>query len=313
MVSRGLMILSLILIWCNVSSGAAGLDLLLPKNLPEGWILIEGPRVYARKTLFEHLDGQAELYFKYGYQKSIFAIYQDQEKPENQIEIDIYEMENTLQAFGIFSRLRTEDRSGGIGSDSSLDDRSVLFYKGKYFVMLYGTEPNPPAMKELALSISSRISDPSPIPKEIGFFPSRNLKPGSIQYFPEGLLGHRFLKRGFQATYREAVDEKEKGKAEVSVKAEEEQKEFHLFLALFHSGDEAKAALKGFRKYLTKEGRVQPKTPAGFGPRTFKGEDSYQGKVLTVQRGYYLIGIVGFENDKEAEDCLSEMIRNVIK
>jgi hypothetical protein len=313
MVSRGLMILSLILIWSNVSSGAAGLDLFLPKNLPEGWGLIEGPRFYARKTLFEHLDGQAELYFKYGYQKSIFAIYQDQEKPENQIEIDIYEMGNILQAFGIFSRLRTEDRSGGIGSDSCLDDRSVLFYKGKYFVMLYGTEPNPPAMKELALSISSRISDPSPIPKEIGFFPTRNLKPGSIQYFSEGLLGHRFLKRGFQATYREAVDEKEKGEAEVSVKPGKEQKTFHLFLALFHSGDEAKAALKSFKKYLTKEGRVQPKTPAGFGPEAFGGEDSYQGKVLTVRRRDYLIGIVGFENDKEAEDCLSEMIRNIIK
>lgn len=292
---RWLIILSLIPIWCDASSGAVALESLLPKDPPKGWVLIERPRLFTRKTLFEHLDGQAELYFKYGYQKSIFAIYQHQEKSEDQIEIDIYDMGNILQAFGMFSRLRSEDRSGGIGLDSSFDNRSILFYKGKYFVMLYGTESDPSTMKELAVLISSRISDASPIPKEIHFFPSRGLKPGSIQYFSEGLLGHRFLKRGFQATYRGGA------------------KEFHLFLGQFKNSGEARAALKIYKDYLTQKGKIQSEIRDGFGPHALRGEDPYQGNVLVVQKGFYLVGMVGFENEKEADDCLSEMIQNVTK
>ena len=280
-------------IWSGVASGVSLLESLLPKDLPEGWVLIEGPRLYARKTLFEHLDGQAELYFKYGYQKSVFAGYQHQERPKEQIEIDIYDMGNVLQAFGIFSRLRTMDGPGGIGLDSCADDHSLLFYKGRYFVMLYGTESNPSIMKELALSVSSGISDSSPSPKEIGYFPTQNLEARSIQYFTEGLLGHRFLKRGYQASYRQGTGE------------------FHLILGQFKNADEARAALKTYREYLSQKGKIEPKIPAGFGPHVLRGEDSYQGKVLAVQKGVYLIGIVGFEKEKEARELLAEMIRNV--
>ena len=287
----------------SLSSWAASLESLLPSNLPEGWMLIDGPHPYTRKTLFAHVNGQAELYLKYGYQGSVFAAYQHTEKPERQIEIDIYDMGSVLQAFGIFSRSRTEDPPGGIGLDSSMDDRSLLFYKSRYYVMLYANEPDPSTMKALALAVSTGISDPSPPPKEIRFFPTRNLNPGSVQYFSEGLLGHRFLERGFQGTY--TVEEKAKGKAEA------EKKEFHLFLAIFKNREETKSALTSYREYLAKKGKIQFKIPADFGPHALAGEDPYKERVLVVQKGVYLIGIAGFEREKEARDCLAEAIKNV--
>ncbi len=173
--------------WCGVSSEAVTLESLLPKDIPDGWALIDGPRIYMKKTLFEHVDGQAELFFKYGFQRSVFTIYQNRENPNHQIELDIYDMGNVLQAFGIFSRFRAEDRVLGIGLDSYLDDQSALFYKGKYFVMLYAAESNLSILKQLATSILLKIVDPSPAPKEIGFFPKDGLKLSSIQYFSEGL------------------------------------------------------------------------------------------------------------------------------
>lgn len=309
----------------SLSSWAASLESLLPSKLPEGWSLIDGPHPYTRKTLFEHVNGQAELYLKYGYQGSVFAAYQHTEKRERQIEIDIYDMGSVLQAFGIFSRSRTEDPPGGIGLDSCVDDRSLLFYKGKYYVMLSANEPDPFTMKALALSVSTGISDPSPPPKEIRFFPTRNLKPGSVQYFSEGLLGHRFLERGFQGTYLERENREVKAKVEAEdkdqveaqakvkseTKAEAEKKEFHLFLAIFKNREETKIAFISFREYLEKKGKVQVKIPADFGPHALAGEDPYKGRVLVVQKGVYLIGIAGFEGEKEARDCLAESIKNV--
>src|SRR4030042_5780455 len=113
-----LFILAGIFVWLEASSWAVPLESLIPKkDLPKEWILIHGPQIYTKKTLFEHINGQAELYFKYGFQKSVFAIYQNRKSREDQIEVDIYDMGNVVQAFGVFSRFRNEDRPGGFGLD----------------------------------------------------------------------------------------------------------------------------------------------------------------------------------------------------
>jgi hypothetical protein len=318
----GLLILVVVAIWSDLCSGASPLESLIPtrEDIPTGWTSIEGPRVYTKKTLFEHIDGQAELFFKYGFQKSVFAIYQNKKNPNHQIELDIYDMGNVLQAFGIFSRFRNEDRPIGIGLDSFLDDGSALFYKGKYFVMLYSTESNPSILKQWAAKIALKIVDTSAPPKEVGYFPKDGLKPGSIQYFPEGLLGYQFLKRGFQGTYIEKDEDEDKAKVQVEVKAEAkvkdgdetktEIKEFHLFLAIFKDSQGAMGALRAYRHELVKKGKIYPDIPAQFGTHALKGEDPYQGQIIIVPKGSYLLGIVGFEKEESVEDRFKEFMRN---
>jgi hypothetical protein len=298
---------SIILLWTSLAAGATALDSLLPRSLPEGWILTEGPRSYNPKTLFQRIDGQADLYIKYGFQRSAFSAYQERRRPENQIELDLYDMGNVLQAFGIFSRFRSEDRPGGVGLDSDLGDSSLLFYKGRYFVMLYATEPDPQVLKEFGRAVSSRIIDRSRPPQEIDYFPILGLKPGSIQYFSESLLGLRFLKRGFQATYSE--DREIKIKVKVEAKVENNDKEFQLFIAMFQSGEDARGALKTYGEYLTAKGKLNPNPPQGLGPHTLSGEDPYKGNVLAVQKDSYLVGIVGFQKEDDAANRLLDLIK----
>jgi hypothetical protein len=303
MVYRKLIILFIligILIWGEASPWAAPLESLVPrKALPEGWALIHGPQTYTRKTLFEHVNGQAELFFKYGFQKSVFAIYQNKKESQDQIELDIYDMGNVVQAFGIFSRFRNEDRPGGFGLDSYLDDRSAFFYKGKYFVMVYGTESHHEMLRQFSTFISSSILDPSPPPQEIDYFPKNRLKSGSIQYFPEGLLGHQFLKRGFQGIYIENVD------------ARVESKEYKLFLAIFKNSEEAMNTLKVYRENLSKKGKPFSGSFIQSGNRALKGEDPYQGKIIVLQKGFYLLGVVGFKQEEFAENLLAELVKKV--
>jgi Family of unknown function (DUF6599) len=276
--------------WSGLASKAMSDVSLLPKPIPQGWSLVEGPRTFTKASLFEHIDGQAELFFKYGFQKSIFAVFKDLKHPEKQIDLDIYSMGDVLHAFGIFSRLRNEERPGGVGLDSYFDDRSALFYKGKYFVMLYATEENLSVLGDLARSISSKISDRSPAPREIGFFPKVALKPGSIQYFSEGLLGHQFLRRGFQGIYVNG------------------DRESSLFLALFKSPPEAQVGLGLYKDYLLKKGKISPEGSPSVGLR---GEDPYQGQVIVIQKGSYLIGVVGAEVGDTEERFLKSFIENI--
>ena len=140
--SEALIILSFLVVLFasqNVFSGTTPIESLVPKIAPNGWALRDAPETFTRETLFEHIDGQADLFLQYGFEKSVFAIYRNVNSSDDKIDVDIYDMGNSLQAFGVFSRFRQEESPAGIGLDSYLEDRYALFYKGKYFVVLQAT------------------------------------------------------------------------------------------------------------------------------------------------------------------------------
>ncbi len=284
---------------------ATTIESLAPKTAPDGWALRDSPETFTKETLFEHIDGQADLFLQYGFEKSVLAIYRKGDSSEEKIDLDIYDMGNSLQAFGVFSRFRQEDGPAGIGLDSYLADNYALFYKGKYFVVLQATNSNPSTLKVLAKDIESRISDESPAPREITYFPKSGLKPGSVEYFPDGLLGHQFLKSGFKASYVE--DDKTKGDG----KATAEDGNSYLFLSIFENPQEAMKAMRLFREYLSKKGRIAEKSSTQFVPDALAGVDPYQGKIVVAQKGPYLVGAIGFEQDKEGEHRLAELMKEI--
>ena len=281
------------------------MESLVPKETPDGWIARGAPEVFTRKNLFEHINGQADLFLQYGFEKSIFTVYENKNSSQEKIDLDIYDMGTVTHAFGIFSRFRQENHAGGMGLDSYLDDRYAVFYKGKYFVVLQATEPSPSGLKQLARIIESRITDTSSPPKEIGYFPKSGLKPGSIEYYSQGLMGRQFLKRGFKATY--LVPEENGAKPEAGA----ESPDSSLFIAIFDNPEEAESALKNFQDDLSKRGSTQATIGTQLGFQTVKGEDAYQGKVIIVHKGRYLAGAAGFEKEKDAESLLAELIKQI--
>ena len=305
---EGLIILSflVVLFACqDVFSGKTPIESLVLKVAPDGWTLRDDPETFTRETLFEHIDGQADLFLEYGFEKSAFAIYRNLNSSGDIIDVDIYDMGNPLQAFGVFSRFRQEGNAAGVGLDSSLGDRYAFFYKGKYFVVLQATAPNASTLKRLAQEIESRISDDSTPPKEIAYFPKSGLKPGSMEYFPYGLLGHQFLGRGFKASYVE------KDETKTDPKTTGDGRDFHLFLSIFENSQEAINALKLFKEHLSKKGKVVEGISTQFGADSLTGVDHYQGKTIMAHKGPYLVGAVGFEHDKNGEQRLVELINEV--
>jgi|SRR5271157_4872494 len=305
---KGLIVLSFLAVLFasqNVFSGTTPIESLVPRVAPDGWALRDAPEALTKETLFEHIDGQADLFLQYGFETSVFAIYRNVNSSEDKIDVDIYDMGNPLQAFGVFSRFRQEESTVGIGLDSYLGDRYALFYKGKYFVVLQAQDSNASTLKRLAQEIESRISDSSAPPKEIAYFPKSGLKPGSIEYFPEGLLGHQFLKRGFKAAYVE------KDEIKTDAKTMSEGRDFQLFLSIFENSQEAINALRLFRENLSKKGKVAEGISTQFGPDSLTGVDPYQGKTIVAHTGPYLVGAVGFEQDKDGEQRLAELMNEL--
>jgi len=284
---------------------ASNVELLVPRETPDGWVQRGAPQVFTKETLFEHINGQADLFLQYGFERSIFTVYENKNSSQKKIDLDIYDMGDVVQAFGIFSRFRQENHPASIGLDSYLDDRYAFFYKAKYFVVLQATESDPSTLQQLARMIESSIRDSSLPPKEIGYFPKSGLKLGSIEYYPQGLMGRQFLKRGFKATYFVPDETEDKPRAEA------DGPDSNLFIAIFDNPEEAKSSLKAFKEDLSKRGSARTAILTEPGFETIKGEDTHQGKLIIVHKGRYLAVAAGFEREKHAETLLAELINQI--
>ncbi len=67
---------------------ATPIESLVPKTAPDGWVLRDSPETFTKETLFEHIDGQADLFLQYGFAKSILAIYQKEDSADAKIDVD---------------------------------------------------------------------------------------------------------------------------------------------------------------------------------------------------------------------------------
>ncbi len=305
-----LILLTMLIVTCLTTMtfpGSKSLESLLPKQAPAGWVVNEAPEVFTKETLFEHINGEADLFVKYGFDKSVFAILRNINSPDEKIDIDIYDMVTPLQAFGIFSRFRQSESPAGIGLDSYVKDRYALFYKDRYFVVLQSTRSDDTILKELSKSIESRISGISAPPKEIGYFPKNGLKPGSVEYYPDGLLGNQFLKAGFKASY---ITDSEKKTDSTQPSQPSALPDSNLFMAIFDNPEQAFEAIKLFKDKLIARGKLFDQAKL-LGPSSFCGVDPYQGNVMVIQKDRYLVGTTGFEDQNQGTLLLSELYEKV--
>jgi hypothetical protein len=70
------------------------------------------------------------------------------------------------------------------------------------------------------------------------------------------------------------------------------------------------SALQVYKDDLSKKGKIHLWIPNQFGSNGLKGEDPYQGQIIIVPKGSYLLGIVGFEKEESVEDRFKEFMRN---
>jgi hypothetical protein len=104
-----------------------------------------GPtEVYNRETLFDYMDGEAEIYMPLGFSLLYTARYR---KPGTDAVIlaEVYDMGSSAGARGIFDKYT---RKGGtrvkeIGSASLTDNAVILFWRDRYFFRV-GPDPTEP-------------------------------------------------------------------------------------------------------------------------------------------------------------------------
>ncbi len=169
------------------------LEEILPDEV-RGWYTIDRGRVFDRETLFELIDGSAEVYRSLNVRAVLNRTYQKEGAPN--IIVDLFDMGSSADAFGAFHHDIREGEDVGVGSESELQGGSLFMWKDRYFVSAIAFDDDTPtcdALGELGRMVTEAIPGDEGPPDLVGLLPSGGLVKSQIHYFHDQFLFARYL------------------------------------------------------------------------------------------------------------------------
>lgn len=260
------------------------------------WMIEDKVKIFDQDTLFDHINGEAELFFPYGFKTMATASYANEKNSELSVVADVYQMASALDAFGIYSNYRKTDKTWvTVGAEGFISDSQLLFYQNKYFVRLQASGTTS-FSRETFLALARAISDKLPAgtgePRELAVLKIPALVPKSERYLAKSLLGYEFFRRGMIA---DAVAQNEK---------------MQIFALREDTTAAASRVFDQYRSYLqAQEKEVQISGSAA--RQQMSAIDPLYGKVLVRQAGRYIIGVIRIKNDAPANEVLQQLRRRV--
>jgi len=291
---------SLTLVFVCVSvlhSNAEELKKFIPSSSElSGFKMTEKPEYYNQENLWDYMNGSAPGYLAYGFQKMVTFIVTNL---ENRLEftIDIYDMGDTLSAFGIYSVERSpEGRVVRYGCDGFQSDNTLYFWKNKYYVKLMAYDVTPETGQSLSLLariIAQKIPKGGKLPHLFSIFPPKGLVEKSERYIPQDVLGQDYFRHGYSIEY------------------ERDDKKYQVLLICGKNANKVKENFQEYLEYLSTTGRITHEN-LEIGDIGIAGTHSYYGTVLFAREGAFIIGVLGCEDQQEAQGIIGEMFTKLL-
>lgn len=264
---------------------------------PSGFEAFSETETYTAEDLYEKIDGKAPLYIDSGFRKLFSQRFMNKDQEGLWMELFVYDMTNTRNAFSVYSMQRRTDAQiiplfepvSGYGTSNAL-----YFVHGPYYVELIGSSESndlSKAMAEICRKIPTQLvfKDDTEI-LELNLFPSENLVPGSVKLYLTDAFGSERLTDTFAAKYRFGDET------------------ITAFLSRRPSADEAVEVFEKYTKFLLDNGgKLIPAT----NPQV-RFVDFYGTLEIVFVTGPFLFGIHEAENRELAEEVEEMILKKLI-
>lgn len=244
-------------------------------------------RTFEGESLFEYINGGAEIYHAYNFIEVATATYGIN---GTEMVVDIYRFENPDNAYGLFASFRPDNPAfvqlgaEGFGSPASID-----YVKGPFVVRIIGFEESSEtgqAISALASEINGILPADDSLPRKFSFFPQGDYIEATDRIYAESFLGQKFLTDVYSRKYYISDDTltlfiTEDGSGE-------------KFMLWFESGAADGSAEPAGEDLLFDDGRA------------FVIENSYYGRIIAGLKGEDLLGVINYSDDKK--DFLAEWL-----
>ena len=154
----------------------------LPQTIGE-WVRQDNPVTYDGETIFDYINGAGEVYRSYAFSHVDVERYQRSEAEG--VTIELFDMGNPHDAFGVFSYAREEEEEG-IGAGFEQKGRILCFWQDRFYVCVAAEqryEDPGPVLEEVARGVSAQLPSGGERPGLVGALPPEGLVPFSDRYF----------------------------------------------------------------------------------------------------------------------------------
>jgi hypothetical protein len=234
-----------------------------------GWRQSGGIQTFNPETLFEYINGGADLYLSYDFQELKVGEYSTEKKAS--VTIEIYRHKTPTLAFGIYSQERLPDANFlEIGSQGYIETNVLNFFAGPYYVKISSFKTGPED-REILMTFAKRISEAlgagGTLPSILSSFPEEGKKKNSEKFIAVKFLGYAFLHSAFISDY------------EVS------GMKFKLFV--IESADKTECKIM-IQKYMERTGKTEKSVTEG----QYLIPDPHHGEVDLYWKGRNIWGIL---------------------
>lgn len=236
-------------------------------------------RTFVGDSLWEYINGGAELYHSIGFVKVSTA---DYKSDEAELVLDLYQFESSDGAYGLYAVLRPDEPDiVPLGVEGYFTGSSLEFVKGDIMVRLVGydaSEATGRAIKALATNLAGSLSGTVEPPETFQLFPQDNAIAGTDKIIGEAFLGQAFLNMVYTLDYQMADDT------------------FTLFLSDDPSGE-------AFAQWMQQVGDGWSSPEAnnpGYDEKYYLlTPNSYYGDILAGLKNGKLVGVVNFSEQHQ--------------
>ncbi len=233
-----------------------------------GWKRSADIQTFSPRTLYEYIDGAADLYLTYDFEALKVAEYRNEKK--GSVTVDVYFHKTPIQAFGIYSQERLPDANFiDAGTEGYVESNALNFLNGPYYVKIssYNTGPEDrQILLTFAKKVAESLGEKGLLPSILSSFPGEGKKNHSEKFIAKNFLGYPFLHSAFTADY------------------ELTGKKFKLFV-IEDDREECKVMIQ---KYLQQIGSPAKEVVEG----RYTLPDPYQGEVDLYWKGKTIWGIL---------------------
>jgi hypothetical protein len=238
-----------------------------------GWNQAGEIQTFIPKTLYEYINGAADLYFSYNFEELKVAEYVNDRKAS--VIVDVYRHATSTDAFGIYSQERLPNANYlDIGLQGYYEKNALNVLIGNYYVKINSFNTGAEDQEILLAfgkKVSANLDEKGALPSILAAFPKEGKVTNSEKFISKKFLGYAFLHSAFTADY--ALPDKK----------------FKLFI--IESGD-SEECRNMIQKYLEQTGKTQTKVAEG----RHTISDPHHGEIDVYWRGGNIWGILNLDD-----------------
>jgi len=258
------------------SPGREFADIVKPDDQFGSFKKADEPAYYSPDTLFDYINGGAELFLAYGFVELMVAVFVEDGNPAHRATLEVYNMGTIENAYGVSRAEQGGDpyKLPG-GAEGRLGNGMLQFYKDRFYINIFlppTSKAFPAVAEQIGKTIEERIKGTFSRPDCFHLLPLQYRRAGSENYTNKDFLGQPFFNRIASAHYSQ------------------DNKTYTVFLSATPDR-EAVESLKKYKDYLKHEQSYLGELQDGI--QGFTGRDPYYGNCAVALIKRRIAGVLG--------------------